>query len=269
MKVLLATDFSEGSARAARLAKRLVAAPSDLTIVHAVSPVGATPAAAGWVGIGAAPVATPIVDLRAVGEQLESWCASQGLRGRSVVREGLPGRTVADEARKVGAEIVVLGATGASGFERVLLGSSAHAIVRAVGCSAFVARGHVDRFSTIVFGTDFGNPAAEAARMAARLPEFAEADLVAAHVRESDTYDPAPELAAFNQELLGGRAREVVVTGPPVKTLVKIADAEQADLIVVGNEGHGMLERFILGDVAGHVVERAHCSVLVGRPPHE
>lgn len=268
MKVLLATDFSAGSARAARLAARIAPDAASLATLHVVSPLGAASVGqSGWVGIAAPPVVAPGLDVRTVEAQLARWCAEHDVPGTSFVREGLPGRVVADEARRMGADLVVLGATGASGVERVLLGSVANAIVRSLGCSALVARGEAVAFRKMLFATDFGTPAERAAELAARLPGFEGADLVAAHVRESDAYDPHPELAEFNRGSLGGRAREVVEVGPPVRTLLRIAEREGADLLVVGNEGHGFFERAILGDVAGGLVERAPCSVLVGRPP--
>lgn len=50
--------------------------------------------------------------------------------------------------------------------------------------------------------------------------------------------------------------------GPPGSTLVQVAAAEAADLVVVGNRGmHGV--RRVLGSVPNHVTHHAPCAVLI------
>jgi nucleotide-binding universal stress UspA family protein len=48
--------------------------------------------------------------------------------------------------------------------------------------------------------------------------------------------------------------------------LLTVAEALQADVVVVGFQGLTALEEFVLGSVARSVVHHAHCSVLVARP---
>ncbi len=55
-------------------------------------------------------------------------------------------------------------------------------------------------------------------------------------------------------------------TGAPAPALVRYAAALRAGLIVVGTRGRRGLSRAILGSVAGEVVARASCPVLVVRP---
>jgi nucleotide-binding universal stress UspA family protein len=62
-----------------------------------------------------------------------------------------------------------------------------------------------------------------------------------------------------------------VVAGEPRETLIDVARAERADVIVVGSHGRTGLARLMLGSVSSHVVTHAPCSVLVvkdvGRTP--
>lgn len=53
------------------------------------------------------------------------------------------------------------------------------------------------------------------------------------------------------------------VEGHPAEVLLK--EAEQADMIVVGNRGHGGFASLLLGSVTQHVVHHAHCPVVVVR----
>lgn len=60
----------------------------------------------------------------------------------------------------------------------------------------------------------------------------------------------------------GLKARTVVVFGHPGEEIVRLAEREQADLIVVGRRGAG-LSRALLGSVSDHVVQHATRPVLV------
>jgi nucleotide-binding universal stress UspA family protein len=77
---------------------------------------------------------------------------------------------------------------------------------------------------------------------------------------------------AAAQELVGrGRAMGIRVsflvwTGDPGESIVSAAEAESADLVVVGTHGRGTIGRLLLGSVSDHVVRNAPCPVLVVRP---
>ena len=57
-----------------------------------------------------------------------------------------------------------------------------------------------------------------------------------------------------------------IVSGEPVKEIVKYAELLQADLIVISTHGSKGLESILLGSVARRVVKHAHCPVLVMNP---
>jgi Universal stress protein UspA and related nucleotide-binding proteins len=52
-------------------------------------------------------------------------------------------------------------------------------------------------------------------------------------------------------------------TGHAAETIVRTAEEEHADLIVVGSRGHSAIRSFLLGSVSDRVVQHAHCPVLV------
>jgi len=56
--------------------------------------------------------------------------------------------------------------------------------------------------------------------------------------------------------------------GDPRESIVDVARAEHADLVVVGSHGRTGLAKLVLGSTATHVVTHAPCDVLVVRPPH-
>src|SRR5262249_13314232 len=58
-----------------------------------------------------------------------------------------------------------------------------------------------------------------------------------------------------------------LVEGDPSDTLV--AEAGDADLIVVGSRGRGGLKSALLGSVSGHVIQHAACPVAVVKAPSD
>jgi nucleotide-binding universal stress UspA family protein len=58
-------------------------------------------------------------------------------------------------------------------------------------------------------------------------------------------------------------AKEIVKIGHPAEEIIKTAEEEGADIIVVGP--HSKRRTMLMGSVGREVVERAPCSVLVAR----
>ncbi len=60
------------------------------------------------------------------------------------------------------------------------------------------------------------------------------------------------------------------VVGSPFNEIVRYAEEQQIDLIVIGTHGRGGLGHMLLGSVAEKVVRKAPCPVLTVRyPQHE
>ncbi len=57
--------------------------------------------------------------------------------------------------------------------------------------------------------------------------------------------------------------------GEPAEVIINRARELEADLIVVGSRGLGLVDRLLLGSVSTAVVQQAHCPVLVVRDPAE
>ena len=56
-----------------------------------------------------------------------------------------------------------------------------------------------------------------------------------------------------------------VVYGNPADELIKFAEQEEIDVIVIGSSGKGLLKRKLLGSVSHKVVTDAKCSVFLVR----
>lgn len=74
------------------------------------------------------------------------------------------------------------------------------------------------------------------------------------------------------REHLAGRSIALhvnVLIGHPAEQIVRYADANGIDHIVVGHRGHTAFERWLLGSVARQVIAYANCAVTVVRAPKE
>jgi nucleotide-binding universal stress UspA family protein len=64
----------------------------------------------------------------------------------------------------------------------------------------------------------------------------------------------------------GAEAMFLVWEGDVGDGILAAAEAERADVIVVGSRGRSGVGRYLLGSVSDFIVHRAHCPVLVVRP---
>jgi universal stress protein A len=134
------------------------------------------------------------------------------------------------------------------------------------------------QYQKILFATDF-SPASEAAlQYATSLAHDAGATLLILHVEElplpyagSEVYltqlpYPDPELRKRLESIVPAdrsvRCQHRIVQGMPGEGIVRVAQDERADLIVIGTHGRSGLSRVLMGSVAEAVMRRASCPVL-------
>lgn len=135
----------------------------------------------------------------------------------------------------------------------------------------------------ILFPTDFSTSSDAGLRHATALARESGAMLLIVHVEEpplayggGEMYYgvPNPDHAAIQKML-----KEVVSTSPdvqyehrlvvgdPAAEIVRLAEQEGVDLIVMGTHGRTGLKRMLMGSVAEAVVRRAACPVFTFKAP--
>lgn len=133
----------------------------------------------------------------------------------------------------------------------------------------------------ILHATDFSETADGALVQAERLAKALGAEIVLLHVVDTAvTVDLSgaavarifdAEEAYAEQEIAkrvapiaaaGVPARGVVRIGTPVDEILKLADEERPDIIVLGTAGRGGVARLLLGSVAERVVRAATAPVM-------
>jgi ubiquinone biosynthesis protein len=72
------------------------------------------------------------------------------------------------------------------------------------------------------------------------------------------------ELAAYTRQLAGERGHAfVVVDADPALAIVRTAEREAVDVLVVGNFGMAGRKEFLLGNVPNRISHNARCSVII------
>jgi len=142
--IVIATDLSEASLHAVDTGAALVnALGSQVTLVCAFDPMQSMPLVDGPMLAGN----VWAEELDAIEDRIER--ALEKLRDEKLAgtgcdivvrRDGSPGRAVAEVAKELNADLVIVGSHGRTGVKRLLLGSVAEKIVRLCECSVFVAR---------------------------------------------------------------------------------------------------------------------------------
>ena len=86
-----------------------------------------------------------------------------------------------------------------------------------------------------------------------------------AYLGESDRLRGERILNTAVRQLHGMEVKTANLRGPPADTIAELADNENFDLVVVGNEQRGIFSRLLLGSVADRLVHVCHRPVMVVR----
>jgi nucleotide-binding universal stress UspA family protein len=143
----------------------------------------------------------------------------------------------------------------------------------------------------ILYATDFSTYSAHARPYAIEFAKKFGAEVTIINVLMSPSYAVSPEFAvdltkiqkdmqaaaeaslaevraAFEKESVPARA--ILEVGSPFSEIIKTAENEKIDLIIMATHGHGAVKHMLLGSTAEKVVRKAPCPVLTIRhPEHE
>ncbi|MBL0173404.1 MAG: universal stress protein [Gemmatimonadaceae bacterium] len=195
------------------------------------------------------------------------------------VKIGSPSRTLAEEARRRDASVLVMGLGRHNPLDRLFGTETTLATLResavpvlAVGMNFPSAPKHA------VVGMDFSAASLYAARMAMRLVGT-DGRITLVHVRprfehpsadwqawDADYGKTLPPL--FDQIRAQLHAPDtlqietVTVRGDPAPAILAFAQQANAELIALGTQRHGFIERMVVGSVATRVMRTARCAVL-------
>jgi nucleotide-binding universal stress UspA family protein len=279
-RIMLATDFSSASEKAASYAKALARRFSSIVeLAHVFDPCSVTTH-------GEASIGPPINERRKVSnenlERLRDDFVSSGIETWTVSSEG---HRIASELLRIAKEhdvdLIVTGTQSKSGIDRLILGSTAEQMIRNADCTVLTvgpkAKPVEDTpliFRNIVYATDFTHAAKKAAIYALSFAEDSGAHLFLCHV-----IGPQEPTAAGQEFSEGGFQRAlkemipesaydwcdpecVVEHGYAREEILKLAERVQADLIVLGTRKASFLLTHIERGLTPELLAQAACPVM-------
>lgn len=131
---------------------------------------------------------------------------------------------------------------------------------------------HAMTIERILVGVDGSEDSRRALGWAAELAGRIDAEVVAVHALGLlEHLEPGADLEAVFEERWCAplaerpevRARRVIEDGPPAMVLLRLADQEAVDLVVVGSRGVGGFDELLLGSTSTQVMHHARVPVTV------
>lgn len=224
-------------------------------------------------------------------DQTRNAALRAGFEARTHVCTGFPANELLSYVDQQGADLLVLGSSGKGLFARAMLGSVARKAVVSSRTSVLICRKepHPGRPLTAVFATDHSAYANRCSELLTRLhpkgigrlvvttvyPEqlVKSVSVVVEHFKADVGGWVAEELKRCNDRLieklkpLECAVSARVETGAVNDAISRVVEEEGADLLIVGAQGHGFLERLMIGSVSLHQAIGSPASVLLLRVP--
>jgi nucleotide-binding universal stress UspA family protein len=296
-RILCPVDFSEFSERAFEHAVAIARwFESAITVLHIVDVRLETPVGPPLAPIALAPpVLTSAAREPIAGElqRLVAAAAAPDVAIETIVRDGRPDTAILELAAMLPADLLVMGTHGRSGFDRLVMGSVTEKVLRKAACPVLSVppRSHGSgapvALKSILCPVDFSQSSMEALQCAVSLAEESDGRLTVLHVADALSPHDLPvyelqNVAEFQAEcdrrlrqrladFVPGAARayctieERVTSGKPWREILRVAQEQQADLIVIGIRGRNSVDRALFGSTTEQVVRQAVCPVLTLR----
>lgn len=268
-RVLVATDFSDGSGLAVARAAQLPLSPdAQLMLLHVV-PVSVPEPRRRQAAVEALHL---LEAAAAAASEAASAAGNRHLTITSQAAEGEPFIEIIRRSRTWYADLVVMGRHRPRPLRDLLIGSTAASVVRKGDVPVLLVSGKPSGpYRRPLVGMVLEDVAVRLIELVLKAtPPNVDVTLVGAY----DELDPqlgremAQRLRTFvaSVEDKENMLKPVVREGGAGYVVLKQAEEQDADLIVIGTHGRSGLAHVLLGSVSEFIVERAQCDVLVARP---
>jgi nucleotide-binding universal stress UspA family protein len=297
MRILCAVDGSECSQRGVQVLEALASRePESVTLLHVVDP------SALRAGRGGNPVAEKraLAAMEKAGgillreaERSARVALGQAATGPHTIfhrtlAHGPLAQTIVRQARRVRADLILIGSRGLSDIQGFLLGSISRQVASITRCSVLVVKQPIPQLRRVTLAVDDSKHSRAAARFLRSriLPESATTTIFSSAERpvtdlavrylskaqvselERPVLERATKLVATMRDefLKEGFAVDTdVQMDHVIDTIVKHVEADHADLLVIGSRDLTKSERLHLGSVSESLLRHAPCSVLIVR----
>ncbi|MGA8489352.1 MAG: universal stress protein [Terriglobales bacterium] len=211
----------------------------------------------------------------------------QGIKHRELIKEGVVSKVLSDLIDRLEIDLVVLGTHGRHGIKKLVLGSVAEEIVDSALCPVLALGPSVSpksvpelKVGRILYATDLLHGSARAFRYALGLAEQERAHLALLHVLKiprdvhSGYTQSEKEMATKNlmqllppETTLSAEPQFFVEIGVPADHILKVAEEQRADLIVMGphHTSYARVSAHLPWVTPHQVLCHAQCPVLTVR----
>jgi len=227
-------------------------------------------------------------------EQLEALAGDQPVEWEPLITVGKPADEISRAVEEKDIDLVISATRGRSGLKRLILGSVTERLMLTLPCPLLVLRSPEHEFLSapdrkiklkkILVGCDFSPDSGQALNHALSLAQEFQAELHLVNVIELPAQpnllkgetSATEEIQEDYRNLLSQKLKGMVPEearnwctpqtslreGQPYEELVKYAESNDIDMIVMGVRGHGLVKTLFLGSTTDRVVRRSPCPVL-------
>jgi nucleotide-binding universal stress UspA family protein len=193
--------------------------------------------------------------------------------------------------------LLVVGTQGLDALDRFMLGSVSTNLIHHATCPVLVVKDEAAPLRRITLATDGSSASATALEFVltrfqpnrstgkgGRVPIHVSVihvmvpsvnSLAPITIRTTIPWIKSPGLTEATLKFIDQSVRKLIKAGftaeplyqlgNPAAEIMKVASKHHADLIVMGAQGLGAIDRFLIGSVSTRVMQHANCSVLVVR----
>lgn len=215
----------------------------------------------------------------------------QGFRVITLIKHGSPVEQILHTAEEERVNLIIMGAQGKTLSKELLLGSVSYEVIRHSTIPVLIQKaevvrqvGHVEcraacerMFERILHPTDFSEHADAAFQLVKRLKSAGTQEIIVLHVQDERTlhHRSKEQIAEFEREdtlrleklcrslrLFGLQARFLLQQGHPVRETLRVADEQNASLIVLGSKGRSAIQEILTGSTLENVIRLCRQPVL-------
>jgi nucleotide-binding universal stress UspA family protein len=231
----------------------------------------------------------PAADSEEYLQDIAEQFMAQGINTKYFIRDGDVSENVNQLIKEVGADLVVISTQVRSGLDRLFSSNIANDIIQAITCPVLVMRPtegepvKIPDFNKLLVTLDGSNfservlPYVKASTvfesnvLLLSVPQVPEADRFGAVVEEIQELRDKTENAAkeYLNNIAGillkdGVHTQVIVQGSrPAKTIARIAEEENVDVIFMATHGRGGLDRLFMGSVAERTLNNTSRPIFI------
>ncbi len=227
-------------------------------------------------------------------KQFEQLVGDTQIQWEPLVTIGHAGDEISRLAKEQNVDLAISATHGRSGLKRLIVGSVTERLMHTLHCPLMIVRGPEHdlnilsekglKFHKILVGCDFSEDSIRAFQHGLSLAQEFQAELHLVHVMEPPVYtDLLKTSAEYGEELqldLQTRIKDklekmvpmeafnwcttktALLDGQSHEELIRYAEINKMDLIVLGTRGLGLVERLFIGSTTDRVVRQTPCPVL-------